>query len=384
MRTVSIFLAFFCSLSATAQSFLSVQPYLQNPALDGITVMWQTTEPSYSWIEYGIDSLNLKVARTVEHGIVLANINRHKVRIDGLAPGQKYYYRVCAQKVLRYESYRKEFDEVEKTGFYSFTTLDTKGTDFTCIIFNDLHSILPLFDKLCEQLKDIEYDFSVFNGDCFQDPSSKEQAVSVLSHFAQGMNGSCKPVFFVRGNHEIRGAFAADLPNLFDWDGNKPYFSFSFGDTRFVFLDNGEDKHDGHVEYYNMNEFDEFRYKQTAWLMDEITQPAFKNANRRILIQHIPIYSWENRYDPGFIPCRELWEPLFKIIPFDINITGHLHRFAFYPAEQVDNPFPLVVGGGNNEQTARVLILQKKGNSLTLKSIDCLGQIESFTLNSTQ
>ena len=375
-----LFIFFFCSLQLAAQSFLSLQPYLQNPAQDGITVMWRTTDPSYSWIEYGTDSVNLTVARTVEHGIVLSNITNHKVRIDGLAAGQKYFYRVCAQKVLKFEGYRKEYGDPVKTKFYSFTTLDVKGTDFMAVFFNDLHSILPLYDVLCQQLKDITFDFSVFNGDCFQDPPSEEQALHVLAHFNKGVNAANKPVMYIRGNHEIRGAYATGWTSLVDWDSNQPYFSFSFGDTRFVFLDNGEDKRDSHIEYSNMIEFDDFRNRQTAWLLNEITQSAFNNATRRVLVQHIPIYSWENRYDPGFIPCRDLWEPIFKKTSFDINITGHLHRPIFHPAETANNPFPLVVGGGNNEQSARVLILQKKGNQLTLKSVDCQGKVESYDL----
>ncbi|MDR1171262.1 MAG: metallophosphoesterase [Bacteroidales bacterium] len=381
MKTVHFLLLLFCcSFSVAAQSFLSLRPYLQNPARDGVTVMWRTADPAYSWIEYGTDSIHVKVARTVEHGIVLANITRHKVRINGLAAGQKYYYRVCSQKVLKYEGSRKEFDKPVKTRFYSFSTLDDKGTDFTCIIFNDLHSNLPVFDLLCKQLKDVAYDFVVFNGDCFQNPSSDEHEAGILAHYTQAMNAADKPLIFMRGNHEIRGVYATGWPSLVDWDGDQPYFSFSFGDTRFVFLDCGEDKNDNHVEYSNMNEFDGFRNRETSWLMNEITQPSFRNAARRILIQHIPIYSWDNSFDPGFIPCRDLWDPIYKKTPFDINITGHLHWFNFYAAGKADNPFPLVVGGGNDEQSARVMILQKKGNKLVLKAIDCRGKAESFDL----
>jgi predicted phosphodiesterase len=97
-------------------------------------------------------------------------------------------------------------------------------------------------------------------------------------------------------------------------------------------------------------------------------------------VQHIPIYSWTNNDDPGFIPCRDLWDPIYKKTPFDINITGHLHRFNFYTPGKEDNPFPLVVGGGNSERSARVMILQKKENKLTLKAIDCQGNADLFDL----
>lgn len=380
MKKTLLLLSCVLAISMAAQSGLSVDPYLQNMSQNGVTVMWQTADSSYSWVEYGTDTTNLKVARTVEHGIVLANITKHKVRVDGLAAGQTYYYRVCSQKVLKYAAYSKSFDVPVKYPFQTFTTLDAKGTDFTCVVFNDLHSNLPVFDLLCQQIKDVDYDFVVFNGDCFNDPASEVNETRVLKYYNQAMNAAYKPVIYLRGNHEIRGAYATAWPSLVDWDNGQPYFAFSFGDTRFVFLDNGEDKNDKSKEYSNMVEFDDFRYKQTSWLTSEIIKAEFKNASRRILIQHIPIYSWNNSYDPGFIPCRDLWDPIYKKTPFDINITGHLHRFKFYTTGEVDNPFPLVVGGGNKEETARVLILKRRGDALSLQSIDCKGKQEEFSL----
>ncbi len=363
-----------------AQTSIVLQPYLQSPAEDGITVMWRTAEPSYAWVEYGTDTSAVKIARTVDKGIVVANITDHKVRVEGLAPNQKYYYRVCSQKVLSFKAYKKEFAPAEKSPFYSFTTPGKHGTDFTCVIFNDLHSNLPVFDMLVKHLKGLRYDFAVFNGDCFADPLSEEHELSILKHYNAAMNAANIPSIFMRGNHEIRGAFATEWPRLVDWPSGRPYFAFSFGDTRFVFLDNGEDKNDKSIEYSGMIEFDRFREEQTAWLLSEIIRPEFKNAARRILIQHIPIYGWKNSYDPGFIPCRDLWDPIYRRVSFDINITGHLHRFAFYPTGKTENPFPLVIGGGNNEQSARVMILQKQGDKLTLKAIDTQGKAETFAL----
>jgi phosphodiesterase/alkaline phosphatase D-like protein len=77
---------------------LGLEPYLQNPALDGMTVMWRTVDPSYGYIEYGTDTGSLKIAQSVEDGIVIANITKHKIRIAGLRPDTKYYYRVVRKK----------------------------------------------------------------------------------------------------------------------------------------------------------------------------------------------------------------------------------------------------------------------------------------------
>ena len=381
-RFVFSLCAAFLMCLANAQSPIAVQPYLQNPAEDGMTIMWQTFLPACGWVEYGTDTTRLQIKRVVENGIVLANVAKHKIRIDGLVPNQKYYYRVCSQNVIIYGGYDKQFAPAVKSPFYSFTTLGKQGTDFTCAIFNDLHSNVALFDKLTKQLalKNIRYDFVVYNGDCFNDPYSEEHEVGLLKRYNAAMDASNIPSVFLRGNHEVRGTYALKWPSLFDWADGKSYFSFSFGDTRFVFLDNGEDKNDGHVEYFNMADFTDFRNEETVWLQSEIARPEFKNATRRVLIQHIPIYAWENAFDPGFIPCKDLWDPIYQRTTFDINITGHLHKFDFYPSNKVGNPFPLVVGGGNTDDTAIVMILQKQGNKLTLKVIDVYGKVVEFAL----
>ncbi|MDR2037621.1 MAG: metallophosphoesterase [Bacteroidales bacterium] len=356
---------------------LGLQPYLQNPATNAMTIMWRTADLSYSWIEYGTDKNDLKIARTVENGIVAANITKHKVRITGLTPDTQYFYRVCSQKVIKYQAYSKELGPVEKSDFFSFTTLGTIPKDFTCLIFTDLHDNLALFDKLMGQVRShgIEYDFSIFNGDIFNDPASESQILNLVTRYNQGVDAANKPAFYLRGNHEIRGPYAMEWQSFFDFTDDKTYLSFSYGDTRFVLLDNGEDKNDGHIEYSGLVDFDGFRNQQTDWLKKELATDEFQNAFRKILVHHIPIYSWNSGHDPGFMPCFDLWDPIFRTTPFDLDITGHLHNFKFYSKNTVNNPFPLVVGGGNTEANGRVMVLIKRGEVLTLKSLDCAGNI---------
>ena len=380
MKKVNLLsIALMLIIGANAQT-VTLQPYLQNPAPDGVTIMWCTAEPCYSRVEYGTDTVNLKTARDVQHGIVVANNTANKIRIAGLQPGRKYYYRICSEKIESFGGYKKTFGATYRSPFYTFTTLEDASENFTAIIFNDIHSKLPVFAQLAERLKDIQYDFAVFNGDCFQDPSSESNELNILSTFIDKMNGAEKPLYFLRGNHETRGAFALGWPSLFDWDGGRPYFAFSFGDTRFVLLDNGEDKVDSSPEYSGLIDFEEFRKQETEWLINETKSKAFTQAKRRILIHHTPLYGWENIYSPGFIACKELWEPVLRIQPIDLVVTGHTHRFAFHPANAVGNPHPLVIGGGNTEKAATVMILAKRSDKLTLKILWIDGRTEEKNL----
>ena len=112
------------------------KPYLQNPVGNGITVMWETTVPAYCWVEYGTDTTQLKRARTIVDGQVVCNNYLHKIRIDGLQPGQKYYYRVCSQEILLYQAYKKVFGNTAQLSFSEFTLPEIDADSFTAIVFN--------------------------------------------------------------------------------------------------------------------------------------------------------------------------------------------------------------------------------------------------------
>ena len=109
-------------------------------------------------------------------------------------------------------------------------------------IFNDLHDNHPLFAKLTGQIKAFDYDFSIFNGDCFADPVSQADFVSSLKTYNAGIRSWERPVVYQRGNHEYRGAFARQLRSWFAPPGGHFYGAFTAGPVRFIMLDAGEDR----------------------------------------------------------------------------------------------------------------------------------------------
>lgn len=355
---------------APEETIFYSQPYLQNPVGGGVTVMWQTTVPTYSWIEYGTDTLHLKRARTLVDGQVICNDLHTKIRLEGLEEGRTYYYRAYSREITVYRPYRKEFGATAVTPFYSFTLPSSRTTDFTALIFNDLHRKKPVLDALYRQVKDIPYDFVVFNGDCIDDANTEAEALDFLSAMCGKVKASGIPAFFLRGNHEIRGAYSIGLRSLFDYVGDKTYAAFNWGDTRFVFLDCGEDKPDSTAVYYDLNDFTGLREAQVGFLGKELKSPAFKQAARRILVNHIPLYGSGDKYQP----CVERWGGLLSKAPFDLNLSGHTHRYAYHPKQTAGNTFPVVIGGGNTIESATVMILQKKGKALTLRVLDTEGR----------
>ncbi|MDL2256549.1 metallophosphoesterase, partial [Parabacteroides sp. OttesenSCG-928-K15] len=343
-------------------------PYLQNPVDGGITIMWQTRVPTYSWVEYGTDKENLKMARTIVDGQVICNDLHNKIRIADLEPGKTYYYRVCSQEIIVYQAYKKVFGETAVSPFYSFTLPDEKTTDFTALVFNDVHKQEATLNGLYDLVKDIPYDFVFFNGDCIDDPASEEEALFHLAMQCKKVNASNHPVFYLRGNHEIRNAYSIGLRDLFDYVGDKTYGAFNWGDTRFVMLDCGEDKPDTTWVYYGLNDFTGLRKDQQGFLQKELASPAFKKATKRVLLNHIPLYNAPAPQRPNqpaqtnqpprqrFQPSLDLWGSLLAKAPFDINISAHTHRYAYVAKGEDGNNFPVVIGGGNRLDGATVMI----------------------------
>lgn len=359
-------------LKANVIDIFRTKPYLQNPTGNGITVSWLTHVPVHSWVEYGTD-LNLRNREeNIVDGQIICNNKHHKIRLANLQPGKTYYYRVCSQEITLYEAYKKEFGNTAYSDIYSFTVPAKDTSDFTAIILNDLHKNNQVLEMLTEQVKDINYDFVLFNGDCIDDPYNEEQAVRFLSYLNEKVGAENTPVFYLRGNHEIRNAYSIQLRELFDYVGDKTYGAFNWGDTRFIMLDCGEDKPDTTWVYYNLNNFDKLRSEQINFLKNELKGKEFKKASKKVLIHHIPLYGMPEK---AYLPCRELWGNLLSNASFDICINAHIHRFAYYPKNSKENNFPVIIGGGNKPENATIMILAKKGKEMFLTVLDTKGQI---------
>ena len=343
----------------------TTKPYLQNPTKDGITVMWETSTPTYSWVEYGTDTTRMSRARVLINGQVEVNETLHKIRLDGLTAGQTYYYRICSREVLQNWAFRKIFGHTTQSELYSFTLPEDNTEEFTAIVFNDLHCKPALFKSLLKQVEGVDYDFAVFNGDCVSDPENREQATWFIKTLTEGVNGSSTPTFFVRGNHEVREAYATHLPRHFDLAGGNTYGAFSWGDTRIVILDTGESNPDTLALFHDLYDFGQHRQEQAQYLQSELKSKAFKNADKRILIHHIPLFG----------QCKKLWTPLLNKASFDIVLNGHTHKYAHHPVGAKDNAYPILVGGGKSPNTATVMILEKRKGELRIKVLNTKGEI---------
>lgn len=345
-------------------------PYLQNPAPDAMTVMFQTRTLVHSWVEYGTDTLQLRSEQQLFGGQAVCHDIEHKVRLTDLQPDTKYYYRICAREIFHYAAYNKIIGDTLHTQFYNFTTPPDKDGDFTALIFNDLHQVDRTIRDMADLAKTVPHDFVIFNGDCLAEPVNRLDAIRMIRNLTSRFNSEEIPAFFIRGNHEIRNAYSAGMPSLLEQPGGNTYGAFNWGDTRFVILDCGEDKPDSHWVYYGMNDFTKFRKQQRDFLSMELKSHEFRKAKRRILVHHIPL--WGNTDD--YQPCSEMWAPLCTKGTFDVAFGAHTHEFRYHATGTKGNAFPAFVGGGPSTKTATMMILSKKGKQMTLRVVNGEGK----------
>ena len=376
-KKLIIALSMLLTVSANASGILSfaerdslfyAPPYLQSPTPSSMTVMFQTIAKAHCFIEYGTDTLRMKRAETLIAGQAAVHDIEQKILLDSLAPGTTYFYRICAKEVMLNKAYHKEFGETIRTRFYSFSTPSASTTDFTALIFNDTHNVRSLTQELRNAVKDIKYDFTVFNGDCLPEPSDRAEAIASINFLASAFEASLHPAFFIRGNHEIRNAYSSGMPSLLQFGDGKTYGAFSWGDTRFIILDCGEDKPDSTWVYYGLNNFDALRREELLFLKKETKSREFRKAKKRIAISHIPVFGNVDKYQP----CTLLWGELLKKTKLNAYIGGHTHEFKVHNGTLA--PYPVFIGGGPSTNSATVFILKKQGERMTIEKLNAKGE----------
>ena len=358
-------------LKTPASGVMRTIPYLQNPGTNEMTVMWLTNVPARSWVEYGTDPDNMIRARAFLEGEMVANNKINSIRLTGLEPGTKYFYRVVSQEITRYSSYYKEFGDTVMSDIKSFTTWSDDKRDFRVIVYNDLHSNMQMFNKLHALVEDKPYDLVIFNGDCFDDVEKENDILGRLQTYNARIKSDEVPSIYIRGNHETRGEYSLYLWDYLGRIGGRSYSAFSMGDTRFVLLDCGEDKPDDHWVYYDMNDFTRHRLDQAEFLEKELKSNEFEKANNRILIHHIPIFG---RKPGSFSPCSDLWIPVLEKAPFNVLLNAHTHRYQVIEKGEDRNNFPVIIGGSSTDPNGTVMVLQKKGDKLRLEVINANGE----------
>lgn len=355
---------------------ITCSPLLQYMSTNSVSVYWEVNREAKSWIEYGVDEKIQLRARNVKHGMVDVKNGMQNVKLSGLQPGTVYYYRAVSCEVKSIEPYKVTYGDTLKSKIFRFKTPGLKEDEFSFLVFNDLHNAPEYLEETAKS--EGEFDFVLFNGDILTDINDEKEFAKKIFAPVSTYFASEKPVYFIRGNHETRGAAARALENYIETPEGHFYYTFKRGNTFFIILDCGEDKPDSNKYYFGLAEYDNYRSIQAEWLKKVVASKEFLNSRHRIVCVHMPLMpdpGKDNEPGHGIYDLSRKMSPILGKAKIDLMLSGHTHKYEIIRPAKGKFNFPVVIGGAyydvkRPERAAYTRVeISKKGISAQLKNV---------------
>ena len=329
-------------------------PWICDMDSTGVTIVWVTDVPGISYVEMATDSTDHFYSKTrkryyaAEAGRRILTDSVHCVRIRGLKPDSKYRYRVVTQALKDWCNDDwvtlggLAWSDVWKKKPYEFKTYPVKPREITFLVLNDIHERPQFMKELCKNVDLRKLDFVLLNGDMSNRIRSQKHIMDAYLDTCVSMFATDVPLFFNRGNHELRGEFADYLNRYFPTNNGKYYRLQHVAGVDFLFIDSGEDKPDADLEYCGIVECDQYREEQERWLRS--LQEEKKIGKYPIVVfSHMPptLKNWH-----GPLHMQETLTPELNKMNVSVMLSGHLHRFDYQEPNEVIN-FPNLVNSNN-------------------------------------
>ena len=329
-------------------------PWICDMDSTGVTIVWVTDVPGISYVEMATDSTDHFYSKTrkryyaAEAGRRILTDSVHCVRIRGLKPDSKYRYRVVTQALKDWCNDDwvtlggLAWSDVWKKKPYEFKTYPAKPCEITFLVLNDIHERPQFMKELCKNVDLKKLDFVLLNGDMSNRIRSQKHIMDAYLDTCVSMFATDVPLFFNRGNHELRGEFADYLNRYFPTNNGKYYRLQHVAGVDFLFIDSGEDKPDADLEYCGIVECDQYREEQERWLRS--LQEEKKIGKYPIVVfSHMPptLKNWH-----GPLHMQETLTPELNKMNVSVMLSGHLHRFDYQEPNEVIN-FPNLINSNN-------------------------------------
>ena len=213
--------------------------------------------------------------------------------------------------------------------FGTFLTLSSASADFSFILAADVHCRARQLADLLTSSNARNAELLFLLGDQIDASLARENHYDGFLDAVLSVWKS--PFYCLYGNHESRGAAAASFYDLF-CGGGAGYWSFVHKGVCFVLLDTD---HDGRIAPKYLKE-------QTEFLRRTVKSPAFRNAQWRILLLHVPLtFRSDKRWGEDNFALMQSLTPEERD-SFDLVFSGHTHVFCrTFPGDQnVFSPHP--------------------------------------------
>lgn len=361
----------------TTDGLIASSPMLQNAAESSIGVAFAVTADASGWVEYSeyADFHDVKRSYSGSHGLMTVDDKVALVRITGLKPSTKYYYRIGADRIAFDGGYAmKNLGRERDAKIHSFTTLGASASGSFCVI-NDTHNSSQALDACFSKIEELKPSVVIWNGDASNVTETIDEAIGIFinAHPDYLDYAADIPYMFLNGNHDFRGRFNRHLGDLMmfrepaERKGEYAELGRNFvqrlGDIALIGLDTGEDKLDTNPKFAGIFKMKEYREKQARWLAEIVETEAVKTAKWKVAFCHIPLFDPRPDANPGdLVPadvaprylkdyaawqrtCQQLWNASLIRAGVNLVISGHQHCYRYDPPT-VDRPWAQLVAGG--------------------------------------
>lgn len=336
-------------------------PWICDMDSTGTTIVWVTDVPGMSWVEIAPDSADHFYGRARQRyydvlaGRKVLTDSVHRVRIEGLKPDTKYRYRVFTQEVAewRYDDWvtlgKTACTDVWRGKPHEFKTFPAKPREVTFLVLNDIHERAQFMKDLCKNVDFKKLDFVLLNGDMSNRLRNQQHMMEAYLDTCVRMFATYTPLFFNRGNHELRGQFADYLYRYFPTNNGKYYRVQHVAGIDFLFIDTGEDKPDEDIEYSGIVNYDQYREEEARWLRG-LRESKQVGKHPLIVFSHIPptLQKWHGPYH-----LQKTLMPELNKMNVSVMLSAHLHAFGYQEPNEVIN-FPNLVNSNNTYLLCRI------------------------------
>jgi len=334
-------------------------PTLQSVAPDSIWVVWDTVEPTLGLVEYGLTSELGLAAEETEAA------QHHELQLVGLQPYTEYYYQVDGGQTAKFR-----------------TAAAADQGDFRFAVFGDTRSGDAVHRAIIKRILEAAPDFALHTGDLVESGRHRSEWDRFFKIEAPLLR--TVPFYPTLGNHEDYApeSSASQYVELFHLPGNELWYTFDYGNARFICL-----KADATPPDFYPGE------EQLAWLEEQL---ASSEAPWLFVFFHVGVFTSRSEGTLE-IGMRDSLVPLFEQYGVDAVFMGHHHS---YERIRVNGITYIVTAGGGaslyelgqpepGSQAAasahHFTLIEVQGERLYGRAIDRRGRvIDSFELRAEE
>ena len=312
-------LCFFDEPPRADMAQLYALPYLMNVTPTEVTVMFETRSPLVARVDYGAapDALDMSVTEP-------APVTTHQVRLTGLAPGARSWYRVVVGDVALPPYDFKTALLPEDDGRIEFVEL------------GDNQDGPEIFAQLTREIAALDPDFVLHAGDCVQNGQREDYRNTFFGPFF-GL-GNHAPLVMAEGNHEtyssgifVNNASRALWEEYVDQPGDEHCFGFRWGSLFVLVLDTEQHHGNGTAQFACAEEHLKSEASKTATFRTAIFhRPALVEWWDSVASFPSPVTFFAGGMDAPDV--REALAPLFEQHGVQLVFNGHNHLYQYVPA----------------------------------------------------